>query len=195
MERVLLVEGKYDAARLANLVEGAILTTDGFRVYKDKALQALLKRMAAKRGLVLLTDPDAAGFRIRRYVAGLVGREHVCEAYVPAVAGKEARKPKAGAEGLLGVEGLADEAILAALEQAGAFTPQDGEKRAASTVAWADLFDWGLSGTAQAAERRRRFAALLGLPPRLSKTELVQVLAALYTREELEAAAQRARGE
>ena len=70
IEQVILVEGKYDAARIANLVEAVILTTDGFRVIKDRALQALLKRLARERGLILLTDSDAAGFNIRHFDPG-----------------------------------------------------------------------------------------------------------------------------
>ena len=84
LEQALLVEGKYDAARLGNLVDGTILTTDGFRVFKDGALQKLLKRMAAAQGLIILTDSDAAGFKIRHFVTGLVGAENVLQAYVPA---------------------------------------------------------------------------------------------------------------
>ena len=80
IEQVILVEGKYDAARLANLVEAVILTTDGFRVIKDRALQALLKRLARERGLILLTDSDAAGFKIRHFVTGLVGAQYVLQA-------------------------------------------------------------------------------------------------------------------
>lgn len=118
LEQALLVEGKYDAARLANLVDGTILTTDGFRVFKDGALQKLLKRIAAVQGLIILTDSDAAGFKIRHFVTGLVGAENVLQAYVPAVPGKESRKAEPGKEGLLGVEGVNDDLILQGLETA-----------------------------------------------------------------------------
>ena len=118
LEQALLVEGKYDAARLSNIVDGTILTTDGFRVFKDGALQRLLKRIAAAQGLIILTDSDAAGFKIRHFVTGLVGAEHVLQAYVPAIHGKEARKQAPGKEGLLGVEGIADDLILQGLQTA-----------------------------------------------------------------------------
>lgn len=116
LEQALLVEGKYDAARLSNIVDGTILTTDGFRVFKDGALQRLLKRIAAAQGLIILTDSDAAGFKIRHFVTGLVGAEHVLQAYVPAIAGKESRKAEPGKEGLLGVEGVSDDLIVQGLE-------------------------------------------------------------------------------
>lgn len=186
LQQALLVEGKYDAARLGNLVEGTILTTDGFRVMKDRALQSLLKQVAAAQGLMILTDSDGAGFRIRHFVTGLVGAEHVIQAYVPAIPGKEARKAEPGKEGLLGVEGVPDGLILQALQDALQSVPgpqpANGEKR---PITYTDLYEWGISGTANSAEKRRTLLRRLGLPPRLSKKELLQVLNTLYTWESL----------
>ena len=95
-DRVLVVEGKYAAARLSHLPDAMILLTDGFGIYKDKKRQQLLKALAKKNGLILFTDSDAAGFRIRTYITGLVGAENVVQAYVPAIHGKEKRKPQPG---------------------------------------------------------------------------------------------------
>ena len=190
LEQAVLVEGKYDAARLTNLVDATILTTDGSRVFRDKELQNMLKRIAAAQGLIILTDSDDAGFRIRHFVTGLVGAEHVLQAYVPAVPGKEARKQAPGKEGLLGVEGIADDLILqglqTALDSAPALqtTAQDADRTA---ITYTDLYEWGISGTANSADRRRALLARLGLPPRLSKKELLQVLNTLYTWESLDA--------
>ena len=97
--RVLIVEGKYDAARLSHLTDAMILLTDGFAIYKDKKRQQLFKALAKKNGLILLTDSDAAGFRIRNYITNLVGAQNVVQAYVPAIHGKEKRKPQPGKEG------------------------------------------------------------------------------------------------
>jgi len=107
-DRVLIVEGKYDAARLSHLTDAMILLTDGFGIYKDKKRQQLFKQLAHKNGLILLTDSDAAGFRIRTYITNLVGEKNVVQAYVPAIHGKEKRKAQPGKEGLLGVEGVDD---------------------------------------------------------------------------------------
>ena len=147
-DRVLVVEGKYDAARLSHLTDALILLTDGFGIYKDKKRQQLFKALAKKNGLILFTDSDAAGFRIRTYITNLVGAEHVVQAYVPAIHGKEKRKPQPGKEGLLGVEGVDDAIVLQALKdalgaEAGAAAPRP-EGRA---ITYADLYDWGLSGT------------------------------------------------
>ena len=201
VEQALLVEGKYDAARLANIVDGTILTTDGFRVFRDAALQKLLKRIAAAQGLIILTDSDAAGFkirhfvtgliiltdsddagfRIRHFVTGLVGAEHVLQAYVPALPGKEARKAEPGKEGLLGVEGVPDALILQGLTTALESAVPRADAAKSRAITYTDLYDWGISGTANSAENRRALLHRLGLPPRLSKKELLQVLNTLYT--------------
>ena len=180
-DRVLVVEGKYDAARLANLVDATILTTDGFAIFKDKTMQALFKRIAAAQGMILLTDSDAAGFKIRHFVTGLVGAEHVLQAYVPALPGKEARKAEPGKEGLLGVEGVPDALILQGLTTALESAVPRADAAKSRAITYTDLYDWGISGTANSAENRRALLHRLGLPPRLSKKELLQVLNTLYT--------------
>ena len=162
-DRVLLVEGKYDAARLSHLTDAMILLTDGFGIYKDKKRQQLFKQLAHKNGLILLTDSDAAGFRIRTYITNLVGEKNVVQAYVPAIHGKEKRKAQPGKEA-----GIA---------------PAKPEGR---QITYTDLYEWGLSGTAGSAERKTKLLCALGLPPRLSKKELVEALNRLYSYEQLD---------
>lgn len=188
IQQALLVEGKYDAARLTNLVEGTILTTDGFRVMKDRNLQKMLKQLAKAQGLLILTDSDAAGFKIRHFVTGLVGAQYVLQAYVPAIPGKESRKEQPGKEGLLGVEGVSDSVILQSLQDAlrGATERPSDAVLSEQSITYTDLYEWGISGTANSAEKRRVLLRQLGLPPRLSKKELLQVLNTLYTRDGLE---------
>lgn len=181
LRQALVVEGKYDAARLANLVEATILTTDGFSVFTDKKRQMLFKKLAKAQGLILLTDSDAAGFQIRHYITGLVGADHVRQAYVPAIPGKERRKQTPGKEGLLGVEGVPDELLLQALQTALAGEKQPPMGSSPRPITYTDLYEWGISGTANSGEKRRALLEHLGLPPRLSKKELVQVLNTLYT--------------
>lgn len=187
-DRVLVVEGKYDAARLSHLTDAMILLTDGFGIYKDKKRQQLLKALAKKNGLILFTDSDAAGFRIRTYITNLVGAEHVVQAYVPAIHGKEKRKPQPGKEGLLGVEGVDDAIVLQALKDA--LGPEAdaaaAAKPAGRAINYTDLYNWKLSGTPGSAERKYALLNALGLPPRLSKKELVEALNRLYSFEELD---------
>lgn len=163
LTQALVVEGKYDAARLANLVDATILTTDGFAIFKDKTMQALFKRIAAAQGMILLTDSDAAGFKIRHYITGLVGPQNVLQAYIPAVPGKEPRKPEPGKEGLLGVEGVDDALILQGLHTALAAAPLQAQQQNTDPITYTDLYEWGLSGSANASERRRTFLRILGL--------------------------------
>lgn len=184
----VIVEGRYDAARLTNLVDTLILTTDGFAIFKDKARQKLFKQTARARGLIVLTDSDAAGFKIRHFVTNLAGAAYVRQAYVPAIPGKESRKAESGKEGLLGVEGIRDELILQALQTALTSAPdtQDAMPENSRPITYTDLYEWGISGTANSAERRRTLLSRLGLPPRLSKKELLSVLNTLYTYESLD---------
>ena len=185
--RVLVVEGKYDAARLARLTDAMILLTDGFAIFSDKKRQRLLKELAVKNGLLLLTDSDKAGFQIRTYITNLVGAEHVAQAYVPALPGKERRKALPGKEGLLGVEGVPDELVRQSLLDAlGPEAGQTAPPAAGRPITYSDLYDWGLSGMAGAAERKYRLLAALGLPPRLSKKEMLEVFNRLYTFEQLD---------
>ena len=187
-DRVLVVEGKYDAARLSHLTDAMILLTDGFGIYKDKKRQQLLKALAKKNGLILFTDSDAAGFRIRTYITNLVGAENVVQAYVPAIHGKEKRKPQPGKEGLLGVEGVDDAIVLQCLRDAlGAEAGAAPARPEGRQITYTDLYNWGLSGTPGSAERKYQLLNALGLPPRLSKKELVEALNRLYSFEQLDA--------
>ena len=187
LDRAVVVEGRYDAAKLSGIVDGTILVTDGFGIYTDKAKQTLLKTLARKCGLLLLTDSDAAGFRIRNYITNLVGAEYVVQAYVPAVPGKERRKAAPGKEGLLGVEGIDDATIHQMLQNAmNGATDCMPEKQAGERITYTDLYEWGLSGTQGSSERRFRILKKLDLPPRLSKKALLDVLNTLYSRQQLD---------
>ena len=181
LEQALPVEGKYDAARLANLVDGTILTTDGFRVFRDGALQKLLKRISAAQGLIILTDSDAAGFKIRHFVTGLVGAENVLQAYVPDIYGKEKRKRKGGKEGKLGVEGMSKEVLLAAFEKAGIACEATANPDPLTNF---DLYEAGLSGTPNAKERKKALLKKLDLPEFLSTSSLLSCINNMMSKNE-----------
>ena len=187
IREAIVVEGRYDKAALAGVVDTLILDTAGFGVFRDGEKLALLRRLAEKRGLIVLTDPDGAGFVIRNYLKGAIPRGQVKHAYVPDVYGKERRKRAPGKEGKLGVEGMSPDVLRRAVLNAGA-TVLDGDapERAAGNLTPADLFALGLSGTADAAERRGELLKRLGLPQRMSAKALLAALNALYTPGELE---------
>ena len=188
VKEAILVEGRYDKIKLASLVDGVILEAGGFSLFRDREKLAYLKRLAREQGLILLTDSDGAGFVIRGKLASHIPPEYLKHAYIPDVYGKERRKAKPSKEGKLGVEGMDLATLRAALERAGA-TILEGEAAPSPAnqgepVTKSDLFQLGLSGKADSAQRRKELQRALGLPERLSANGLVQAINALYSREE-----------
>ena len=187
VREAVVVEGRYDKAALAGVVDTLILDTAGFGVFKDHERLELLRRLAEKRGLIVLTDPDGAGFVIRNYLKGAIPKERVKHAYVPDVYGKERRKRAPGKEGKLGVEGMPPEVLRDAILRAGATVlDADAAPRARGDLTPADLFALGLSGVPDAAARRSALLRKLELPERMSAKALLAALNALYTPEELD---------
>ena len=187
IKEAVVVEGRYDKSALARVVDTLILDTAGFGVFKDGERLALLRKLAERRGLIVLTDPDGAGFVIRNYLKGAIPKEQLRHAYVPDVYGKERRKRSPGKEGKLGVEGMSPEVLREAILRAGA-TVLDGENpvRTQGGLTPADLFALGLSGVPDAAERRAALLRKLDLPEHMGAKALLAALNALYTPEELD---------
>lgn len=182
----IIVEGKYDKITLENFVEGTILSTGGFSIFKNKELLELLRVMAKKTGIVILTDSDAAGFKIRSHIRSAVRDGKIVNVYIPDVYGKERRKAAPGREGKLGVEGMSPQVLLTALERAGA-TFSDGEEAAEADrrpITKADLYELGLTGGADSAQRREALLKKLGLPERMTANAMLEAVNLLYTREE-----------
>ena len=189
IREAIVVEGRYDKNTLSQLVDTVIVETSGFGIFKDKERQALLRRLAEKRGLIILTDPDGAGFVIRNHLRGSIPPSQVKHAYVPDIYGKERRKRQGGKEGKLGVEGMRPQVLEAALRRAGATFLDgagEGERPGESPLTKADLFALGLSGGPGSAEKRRALLRALELPEHLSPNAMLEVLNALFTRQELD---------
>ena len=185
VREVILVEGRYDKNTLAQVVDALILTTEGFGIFKDKEKTALLRRLARERGVVILTDSDGAGLVIRNHLKGILPPEGVKMAYIPDVPGKERRKRSPGKEGKLGVEGMTPEVLLQALERSGA-TVEAKRPQGEPPFTKAALYALGLSGTPQAARRRRALQQAMKLPENLSANALLEVLNILSTPDEVE---------
>lgn len=184
VREVIVVEGKYDAIRVKSAVEAVVVETHGFGLFRDKEQLALLRRLAASRGVLVLTDSDGAGFVIRNYLSGVLPPSQVKHAYIPEIAGKERRKAAPSKEGLLGVEGVDNAVILEALERAGATFEEDERAGAAPWLTKGDLYADGLSGGPDSAGRRAALLRLLGLPQKLSANRLLEVINATMTPDE-----------
>lgn len=187
IREAIVVEGRYDKNTLSQLVDTVILTTSGFGIFKNGEQVALLRRLAAERGLIVLTDSDGAGFVIRNYLKGAIPPEQVKHAYIPDIKGKERRKAAPGREGKLGVEGMRPAVLEQALRRAGATFLEERKPAAPGrqAITKADLFALGLSGGAGAAERRTALLRKLELPEYMSANAMLEVLNILYSLEEL----------
>jgi len=186
IKEAIVVEGRYDKNTLSQLVDTVILETAGFGVFKNQELVALLRRLARERGLIVLTDSDGAGFVIRNYLKGAIDPSLVKHAYIPDVAGKEKRKRTPGKEGKLGVEGMTPEVLEEVLRRAGATIEEEGVAKPKTPITKADMMNWGLTGFPDSAARRQKLMEKLNLPSHMSTNALLEVLNALYSKEELE---------
>ena len=185
IREAILVEGRYDKNTLSQIVDAPILVTDGFGIFKDKKQMQLLRQVAEKRGLIVFTDADGAGFVIRNHVKSAIPGKYLKHAYTPDIFGKERRKNKAGKEGKLGVEGMKPEIILEALRKAGA-TIEGEDAPVNQSITKQDMMDLGLSGSADSAAKRLALLKKLNLPEHMSANALLQALNLLYSLEELQ---------
>ncbi|MBQ4381515.1 MAG: DUF4093 domain-containing protein [Oscillospiraceae bacterium] len=188
VEEIIVVEGRYDKNTLLQCVDATVIETEGFGVFNNREKLELIRTLSEARGVIILTDSDGAGFLIRSRLKGSLNGLRVKEAFVPDVSGKEKRKKAPSAEGKLGVEGMDKAVILESLRRAGA-TFSDGARQERAGITKADLFEMGLSGRKDAAEKRSRLCRELGIPERISASGFLDVVNVLLTPEELAAKA------
>ncbi len=184
VDRIVVVEGKYDRIKLAGILDATVICTDGFGIFKNEELKKTLRALAEKRGLLILTDSDSAGFTIRNYIVNLVGAKNVVNAYVPDIKGKEKRKAHASAEGTLGVEGVDESVILSALEKAGVTASRTERKKYLTKT---DFYLLGLSGGENCSARRDLIKKELGLPKKMSSNALIEILNIMLCEDEFRA--------
>lgn len=177
VKETIVVEGVYDKIKLSRFLDAVIIVTNGFRVFSDERILRSIKQMADKTGIVILTDSDSAGFKIRNYIKQSIPKNQVKHAYVPDVHGKEKRKREPGKEGLVGVEGIKDEIILDALRNAGCDIDGNAQTpKAGRAVTKADLYKAGLSGGEGSREKRAALSAALGIPMKISANMLLDII-------------------
>lgn len=185
IKEAIVVEGRYDKNTLSQLVDAPILETSGFGIFKDVKQKELLRRIAEKRGIIVLTDSDGAGFVIRNHIKSIIPQQHLKHAYIPEILGKEKRKKAPGKEGILGVEGMKPDILLDALRRAGA-TIEGEDTESASQLTKQDMMELGLSGGDNSSLMRQKLLEKLDLPRHMSANAMLQALRLLYTKEELE---------
>ena len=178
----VIVEGKYDRQRLGELIDGTILETGGFGIFRDPEKLELLRTLAKKTGIIVLTDSDGAGFKIRHYIRSAIPEGKVFDVYIPDIYGKERRKAQPSKEGKLGVEGMDHQTLLECLERAGVLAGEVPARR--DPITKTDLFLLGFSGTDGAAERRAVLLKELGFPELMTAKALLPVLNTLFSRQE-----------
>lgn len=175
VKEAVIVEGKYDKIKLSSIIDGLIIETRGFQIFRDKEQMTLIRRLADTRGILVLTDSDSAGFIIRNYLTGSIPAEKIKHAYIPDILGKESRKEKPSKEGKLGVEGVPVRAIVEALQRAGV-TCSGEDAPAGRQITKTDLYVAGLSGGENSAEKRAVLLKELSLPEHLAPNAMVPVL-------------------
>ncbi len=186
IKEAIVVEGRYDKNTLSQIIDAPILETAGFGVFKDKQQLELLRKVAQKRGLIVFTDADGAGFVIRNHIKSAIPSQYLKHAYIPDILGKERRKSAPGKEGKLGVEGMKAEVILEALRRAGATI--DGQNSApTNAITKQNLMALGLSGGANSAQLRKVLLKKLELPEHMSSNAMLQALNLLLSLDELTA--------
>lgn len=184
IKEAIVVEGRYDKNTLSQIVDAPIFETDGFGIFKNPEKMALLRAAAMRRGLVVFTDSDGAGFVIRNHIKSAIPGKYLKHAYIPDIPGKEKRKTAPGKEGKLGVEGMTPEIILNALRASGASFSEQTEECVHGITKQA-LAELGLSGGKDSSSKRQKLQKLLKLPEHMSANALVQALDILYTYDEL----------
>lgn len=176
LSKAVIVEGKYDKIRLSNFIDAVIIETDGFRIFSDKEKKAFIKQLALTKGIIVMTDSDSAGFRIRNYIRNIAADGEVINVYMPDVFGKEKRKTEASKEGKLGVEGLSQDIITEALRKAGVFHTTTEEKINTREVTTADLYEDGFTGNDNSSEKKKKLLKSLQLPSKMSNSQLLKLI-------------------
>lgn len=182
IKQAIIVEGKYDKIKLSSIVDATIIQTDGFRIFKDKAVCEMIKKLSLTCGIIVLTDSDVAGFKIRNFIKSITQNKNVTNIFIPDIFGKEKRKAISSKEGKLGVEGMPVEILLKAFENASINCQQVEEDK--QKITKMDFFEDGLVGGQKCSELRKKLLFYLELPEHLSSNALVEVINSLLSFDE-----------
>ncbi len=183
IDKPIIVEGKYDYIKLSRFIDGLIIKTDGFGIFKDKEKQLLIRRLVEKDGLIVLTDSDSAGFLIRNFIKSTIPANKITNVYIPDIFGKEKRKTQLSKEGKLGVEGMEEKVLVEAFKRAGVLF-SEGLNEQRRLITNVDLYEYGLTGGANSSEKRKLLLKRLSLPERMSTSSMLKILNTFVTYED-----------
>lgn len=181
----IIVEGKYDKIKLKSIIDGIILTTDGYGIYKNREKMALIRKYAEKSGIIILTDSDGAGFQIRNHLKSVLPNVRIVNIYIPDILGKERRKAAPSKEGKLGVEGIDKDILIKAFTEAGVISSDSRTEKKEPWLTKAEYMALGLSGGENSSLLRAGLAKKLNLPERITGKALFEALNELYSKEEI----------
>ncbi len=171
LKEVLVVEGKMDTVAVKRAVEADTIETGGYTLAPHTL--ELIATAYRKRGIIILTDPDSPGERIRKFLTERFPKAG--QAFVP--------KAEALAHDDVGIEEAGPEAIRKALSKV-RFQEMEPRKEFSSR----DLFLSGLSGSPLAAVKRDKVGAILGIGYGNAKQMLYRLNNYGVSREEFQAA-------
>lgn len=195
VKQAVIVEGKYDKIKLDSIIDGVIVQTNGYSIFKDKEKLALIRFYAEKTGIIILTDSDSAGFKIRNYLKGAIPDGKIINVYIPDIFGKERRKLKPSAEGKLGVEGVSKKILLEAFEKAGITAEEKDETQNTEKIDSLLLYELGLSGGKNSSFLRKKVLQYFGLPSLLSSSAMTDALNTIISPDELTEAVEKLKNE
>ncbi len=184
IKKAVVVEGKYDKIQLQSVISSPIITLNGFRVFKDKEAQTLIRNVAKTRGLLIMTDVDSAGFVLRNFLSGITDKSQIKHCYIPTVFGKEKRKAQPSKEGKLGVEGIKRDELVDAILKSGATIIGEEKRENVREITKLDFFECGLCGMDNSKQNREAVLRHLGLPVYLSTNAMISATNCLFTYDE-----------
>ncbi len=174
----IICEGKYDKIKLDSVIDGYIITTQGFGIFNNEEKRMLLIRLAEKTPIIAVTDSDGGGGVIRSHLRSLIPPERLINLYIPRIKGNEKRKNAPSAEGFLGVEGM-DADVIRKI-----FAPYAGDAPIQKgNLTKTDMYTLGLSGRENSEAARAEVCEKLHLPP-MSANALLEALNMLYSDKE-----------
>lgn len=174
LKEVVIVEGKYDKIKLSQILDALIIDVGGFNIFKNKEKVQMIKKLADKNGVLILTDSDHAGFMIRNYLNGIIPQDKIKHAYIPDIIGKEKRKKTYSKERKLGVEGVDDKIILDAINKVS--LKKEEKTNNIKEITKMDFYEDGLSGRDNSSDKRKKLLKKINLPENLSQNALIKVL-------------------